>query len=127
VSDVNINDLIAYHRANGRLATITAIQPGGRFGMLDIDDDDAIRNFKEKSIEDGGWVNGGFMVLEPEVLDLIQGDDTIFEKYPLETLAFRGQLDAYKHPGFWQCMDTMRDKNQLEELWAGGKAPWKTW
>jgi len=127
VSDVNINRLIAYHQCHGRLATITAIQPGGRFGMLDIDDNDDIQSFKEKSAEDGGWINGGFMVLEPEVLDLIEDDDTVFEKDPLETLARNGQLDAYKHPGFWQCMDTLRDKTQLEELWQSGKAPWKVW
>ena len=127
VSDVDINSLIAYHQSRRRLATITAIQPGGRFGMLDIDDNDDIQSFKEKSVEDGGWINGGFMVLEPEVLDLIANDDTVFEKYPLEALASSGQLDAYKHPGFWQCMDTMRDKIQLEELWQSGKAPWKVW
>jgi len=127
VSDVDIHRLITYHRSHGRLATITAIQPGGRFGMLDIDESNNIQSFKEKSVEDGGWINGGFMVLEPEVLDLIQSDDTIFEKYPLETLAHNGQLNAYKHPGFWQCMDTLRDKIQLEELWQSGKAPWKVW
>jgi len=127
VSDININDLIQYHKAHGKQATITAIQPGGRFGMLEIDSEGTIRSFKEKSIEDGGWVNGGFMVLEPEIFNLIEGDETILERYPLETLAEKGQLNAYKHFGFWQCMDTLRDKTHLEELWQSNKAPWKVW
>lgn len=127
VSDLNINKLIEYHKSHGKLATITAIQPGGRFGMLDIDDNNDIQSFKEKSVEDGGWINGGFMVLEPAVLDLISNDETVLEKYPLETLASKGQLNAYKHRGFWQCMDTLRDKIQLEELWQSGNAPWKVW
>ena len=127
VSDININDLIQYHKAHGKQATITAIQPGGRFGMLEIDSESTIRSFKEKSIEDGGWVNGGFMVLEPEIFNLIEGDETILERYPLETLAEKGQLNAYKHFGFWQCMDTLRDKTHLEELWQSNKAPWKVW
>jgi len=127
VSDININELIAYHKSHGKMATITAIQPGGRFGMLDIDDDNDIQSFKEKNVEDGGWINGGFMVLEPDVLDLIDNDDTVFEKYPLETLASKCQLNAYKHRGFWQCMDTLRDKIMLEDLWQTGRAPWKVW
>jgi len=127
VSNININSLIEYHRAHGKQATITAIQPGGRFGMLDIDDENNINSFKEKSVEDGGWVNGGFMVFEPSIFDLIEGDLTILEKYPLETLATDGELNAYKHHGFWQCMDTLRDKVHLEELWQTGKAPWKVW
>ena len=127
VSDVDIDKLIDYHKSHGKMATITAIQPGGRFGMLDIDGKNNINSFKEKSVEDGGWVNGGFMVLEPGILDLIDGDDTILERHPLETLASRGELNAYKHNGFWQCMDTLRDKIYLEELWQSGKAPWKVW
>ncbi|MEI6132323.1 MAG: glucose-1-phosphate cytidylyltransferase [Bacillota bacterium] len=127
VADVNIDELVEYHKAHGKQATITAIQPGGRFGMLEIDGENNIRSFKEKAIEDGGWVNGGFMVLEPEIFDLIEGDETILERYPLETLAARGHLNAYKHAGFWQCMDTIRDKNHLEELWLSEKAPWKVW
>jgi len=127
VSNVDINSLLEYHKSHGKQATITAIQPGGRFGMLDIDDDNNIHNFKEKSVEDGGWVNGGFMVFEPSIFDLIEGDLTILEKYPLETLATDGELNAYKHHGFWQCMDTLRDKVHLEELWQTGKAPWKVW
>jgi len=127
VSDVDINKLIDFHTSHGKKATITAIQPGGRFGMLDIEENNEIRSFKEKSVEDGGWINGGFMVLEPSVFDLISGDETVLEKYPLETLASEGELNAYKHHGFWQCMDTLRDKLHLEELWETGKAPWKVW
>lgn len=127
VSDVNINELVAYHRANRKLATLTSVQPDGRFGMLDIQDDGLIANFKEKKREDAGWINAGFMVLEPEIIDLIEDDSTIFERYPLEELARRGQLSAYKHSGFWQCMDTMKDKEKLEDLWNQNKAPWKKW
>ena len=127
VSDVNIMELFKYHKAHGKLATITAIQPGGRFGMLGIDDNNSIDSFKEKSKEDGGWINGGFMVFEPEMLKYIDGDDTILERYPLEALAKAGELKAYKHHGFWQCMDTLRDRINLEEQWQSGKAPWKVW
>jgi len=127
VSDVRIDKLYEYHKAHGKMATITAIQPGGRFGVLSIDEDNGIDNFKEKSIEDGGWINGGFMVLEPEIFKYIENDDTILERAPLETLANNRELKAYKHQGFWQCMDTLRDKINLEELWQSGKAPWKVW
>jgi glucose-1-phosphate cytidylyltransferase len=127
VSDVDIHALVDFHKSHGKMATMTAIQPGGRFGMIDIRDDQCINNFKEKSKEDGGWINGGFMVLNPEVIDYIEGDDTTFERYPLETIAVEGELKAFKHDGFWQCMDTMRDKELLEELWANDKAPWKVW
>ncbi|MDR0287799.1 MAG: glucose-1-phosphate cytidylyltransferase [Clostridiales bacterium] len=127
VSDVDINKLLDFHIKNKKLATITAIQPGGRFGVLGIEEDNVITNFREKSQDDGSWINGGFMVLEPEIFDLIDGDDTVLERYPLETLADKNQLMAYKHAGFWQCMDTLRDKNYLEELWTSGKAPWKKW
>ena len=127
VADVNIKKLIDFHKSHSKIATITAIQPGGRFGMLDIDDSEGIKSFKEKSREDGGWINGGFMVLNPEMIDYIDGDLTTFEKEPLETVAAEGQLKAYKHEGFWQCMDTMRDKELLEKLWASNKAPWKVW
>ena len=127
VADVDINNLLAFHNAHGKMATITAIQPGGRFGMLDILDNRQIARFKEKSKEDGGWINGGFMVLEPEVMKYISGDDCVFERYPLEKLALEQQLMAYKHAGFWQCMDTMRDRELLESLWASGNAPWKVW
>ena len=99
----------------------------GTFGALDLREDGEITNFKEKKQEDSGWINAGFMVLEPEILDLIEGDATVFEKYPLEEAAGRGQLDAYRHNGFWQCMDTMNEKKKLEEMWRSGNAPWKVW
>jgi glucose-1-phosphate cytidylyltransferase len=127
VSDVDIKDLVKFHKSHGKIATMTAIQPGGRFGMLDIDESESIENFKEKSKEDGGWINGGFMVLEPEIIDYIEGDATTFERDPLETVAKKGQLKAYKHYGFWQCMDTLRDKEILEKLWTENKASWKVW
>jgi glucose-1-phosphate cytidylyltransferase len=127
VTNININELVQFHKIHGKIATITAIQPGGRFGTLDINDDDGIKSFKEKSKDDGGWINGGFMVLNPEILDYIDGDDCIFERYPLESVASNDQLKAYKHNGFWQCMDTLRDKQYLEELWNTKKAPWKVW
>ena len=109
------------------MATVTSVQPMGRFGALDLREDGEITNFKEKKQEDSGWINAGFMVLEPEILDLIEGDATVFEKYPLEEAARRGQLDAYRHNGFWQCMDTMNEKKKLEEMWRSGNAPWKVW
>lgn len=127
VSDVNISELLKFHRESGKLATITAVQPEGRFGILDIQENGMISNFKEKKKEDAGWINAGFMVLEPQIIDLISGDDVVFEKYPLETLARKGELTAYRHQGFWQCMDTMRDKEKLEEMWRSGNAPWKKW
>jgi len=127
LSNVNINELAEYHKSHGKIATITAIQPGSRFGILDIDEYNNVNNFKEKNKEDGGWINGGFMVLNPEIINYIDGDDCIFEKYPLETVAKQGQLKVFKHYGFWQCMDTLRDKLYLDELWKAGKAPWKVW
>lgn len=127
VSNVNIKELVEFHKAHGKMATLTSAQPGGRFGVLDILEDGTITNFREKKQEDGGWINAGFMVLEPEIMDLIEGDSTVFEKYPLEEAARRGQLSAYRHSGYWQCMDTMREKEKLEELWASGEAPWKVW
>lgn len=127
VSDVNIADLVEFHKKQGKLATLTAVQPGGRFGTLDISDTGIIKKFAEKTKESGGWINAGFMVLNPKVFDLIEGDKTIFERYPLEKLSADGQLSAYKHKGFWQCMDTLKEKMYLEELWESGKAPWKVW
>ena len=127
VSDINIKELLDYHIVHNKLATLTAIQPGGRFGVLDINNLNHINSFVEKAKEDGGWINGGFMVLEPEILEYIKNDETIFEKDPLEKLATVGELQAYKHSGFWQCMDTQRDKLLLEELWEKGNAPWKKW
>lgn len=123
VSDVDINALLAFHRAHGRLATVTAVRPPARFGDLRIENDRVI-NFEEKPQAGEGWINGGFFVLEPGVFDFIAGDATIFEKAPLERLAQRGELLAYRHPGYWQSMDTLRDKQALEEMWASGKAPW---
>ena len=127
VSNVDLNNLIEYHEKHGGKATLTAIQPGGRYGKLDILDNGTIEGFEEKAIDDGGWVNGGFMVLENDVLNYITGDDTIFEREPLETLVSERQLMAYKHTGFWQCMDTLRDKEYLEKVWQNNNAPWKVW
>lgn len=128
VSDVDIGALVAFHKAHGKIATMTAINVGQRFGVLDIDENDQINSFREKQEDDGSVINGGFMVLEPQVFDYIrEGDSTVFEKAPLQGLASDGQLIAYRHEGYWQCMDTKRDKDQLEELWASGNAPWKVW
>lgn len=127
VADVNISELVAYHQAHGKLATVTSIQPAGRFGALDLDNDNLVHGFQEKPKGDGAWINGGFFVMEPQVLDYIVDDATILEKDPLEGLAKDRQLVAYKHSGFWQPMDTLRDKMHLEELWKSGRAPWKTW
>ena len=128
VCDIDIDKLLKYHKKQGKIATITAVQPGGKFGALKINNDSIIESFVEKSKADGGWINGGYMVLEPEVFNYIEGDSTVFEKGPLETLAKKGNLVAYKYDGFWQCMDTLKDKNYLEELIASGEAPWmKGW
>jgi len=127
VSDVNVRELIAFHKKKGHIATLTAVQPEGRFGIIDIDSNDSIKSFREKKKDDSGWINGGFMVFEPEIFKYISGDNVVLEREPLETISSEGQLDAFHHAGFWQCMDTMRDKNRLEELWASGEAPWKVW
>ncbi|NRT37021.1 glucose-1-phosphate cytidylyltransferase [Clostridium beijerinckii] len=128
VGDINITKLLEFHSESNKVATLTAIQPGGRFGVLAIDDNDTtITSFAEKSKEDGGWINGGYMVLEPRIFDYISGDNTILEKEPLENLAKDKMLNAYKHTGFWQCMDTQRDKNLLEQLWRENNAKWKVW
>ncbi len=126
VADVNIPELIAYHKAQKVKATLTAIFPPGRFGALDLEGE-KVRSFKEKPQGDGAMINGGFFVLSPSVIDYIDGDGTIWEREPLEKLASENQLSAYRHKGFWQAMDTIRDKNHLEELWAANKAPWKIW
>jgi glucose-1-phosphate cytidylyltransferase len=126
VSDVNIAELIAFHKAHKVKATLTATLPPGRFGALDMHGD-KVRTFKEKPKGDGGMINGGFFVLSPAVLDLLDGDNCIWERAPLETLAERGELAAYQHHGFWQAMDTLRDKTHLEELWQSGQAPWRVW
>jgi len=126
VSDVNIGELIAFHNSQKLLATLTATLPPGRFGALDFDGC-KIRSFKEKPKGDGAMINGGFFVLSPDVIRLIEDDSTVWEREPLETLAKQGQLNAFMHEGFWQPMDTLRDKVHLEELWASGRAPWKVW
>lgn len=126
LSDVNIKELIAFHEQQGLLATVTAIQPPGRFGALQIKSN-RVYGFEEKPQSDGSWINGGFFVLEPEVFALLEDDKTVWEGKPLEELASQGQLAAYKYHGFWRPMDTLRDKMYLEELWNSGKAPWKVW
>jgi glucose-1-phosphate cytidylyltransferase len=126
VSDINISSLIANHKSHGLSATVTSIQPPGRYGALNIKGDRVI-GFQEKPPGDGAWINGGFFVLEPSVINFIKGDETVWEQDPLRGLAAQGQLSAYKHEGFWQAMDTLREKNLLEELWQSGKAPWKSW
>jgi glucose-1-phosphate cytidylyltransferase len=125
VSDVDIAATVAFHRAHGRLATLTAVRPPGRYGALGLAGD-AVRSFVEKP-DDGGWINGGFFVLDPRALDYVDGDATVWEEEPLRRLAAEGQLAAYRHAGFWRAMDTARDRNALEALWAGGAAPWKLW
>jgi glucose-1-phosphate cytidylyltransferase len=126
VSSVNISELITFHKAHGKLASMTAVQPPGRFGALKIKGT-SVTNFQEKPSGDGSWVNGGFFVLKPEVLTLINDDNTIWEREPVETLATRGEIHAFFHHGFWQAMDTLRDKNFLEDLWRKGNVPWKVW
>lgn len=127
LSDINITELIEFHRANGLQATLTATYPPGRFGALDINSDKRITAFQEKPKGDGGMINGGFFVLSPKVINLIPDDQTVWECGPLELLAESNQLSAFQHSGFWQPMDTLRDKNHLEELWKSGRAPWKVW
>jgi glucose-1-phosphate cytidylyltransferase len=124
VGDIDIAELIAFHKRHGKQATITAVQPPGRFGALDMDGT-RVTSFVEKPNGDSMYINGGFFVLSPKCLDLIEGDSTVWEKEPMETLTKMGQLMAYEHAGFWQPMDTLRDKNYLDELWTLGKAPWK--
>ncbi len=128
VGNVDIRGLIDFHRQQGALATLTAVQPGGRFGAFPLAETQTkIEHFREKPKGDNAWINGGFFVLEPGVIDYIQGDETTWEKEPLERLAREGQLSAYRHEGFWQPMDTLRDKHLLEDLWSRGEAPWKCW
>ena len=127
LANININELIKSHELAGKSATLTAVQPPGRFGSLTFFDDNTISDFREKPQGDGGWISGGFFVLEPEVLDRIEGDRTVWEQEPLKSLAYDKQLNAYKHEGFWRPMDTLRDKNSLEELWQKDNAPWKLW
>jgi len=126
VADVDIGALVDFHKKQKNKATVTAIQPPGRYGALNLDGS-LVSSFQEKPAGDGAWINGGFFVLEPEVLDLLEGDQSSWESTPLMQLAREGSLCAYQHRGFWQAMDTLRDKNQLEDLWATGKPPWKVW
>jgi glucose-1-phosphate cytidylyltransferase len=128
VADMDLKKLLALHKKGGRYATMTTVQPAGRFGAVEMDGGGRVRSFREKPHGDGAWINGGFFVLQPEIFDYIGEDDSIvWERAPLEEIARDGQLTAYKHSGFWKCMDTLRDKRELEEMWASGKAPWKLW
>lgn len=129
VSNVDLNALLAQHKQSGKIVTLTGIQPGGRFGVLDLDDiSNTVVGFREKAKEDGGWINGGFMVMQPEVFNyLSEQESCILERTPLETLASEGNLGIYKHNGFWQCMDTQRDREQLERFWKDNNAKWKIW
>lgn len=124
--DINIRDLADFHHRHKKLATLTAVLPEGRFGVLDLDQE-MVKSFREKKKTDMGWINGGFMVLNTKVLDYIEGDETVFENGPMERLAAEGQMMCYRHDGFWQCMDTLRDKQKLEKLWASRQAPWNIW
>lgn len=127
VSNVNLQNLLDFHKNHEKMVTMTAVHAGQRFGVLDVDDTQTIHSFREKNTMDGSLINGGFMVLQPDIFQHISGDDTIFEKEPLEAVASQGELKAFYHEGFWKCMDTQRDKEQLEELWQAGNAPWKVW
>ena len=127
VADIDIKALLEFHRRHGKYATITSVQPSGRFGALRLDEHDNVISFLEKPRGDGASINGGFFVLEPQIFDYIQGDETLWEKEPLENLARDGQLAAYRHGGFWKAMDTLRDKRELENLWNSGRAAWKIW
>ena len=127
VGDVNIRELVDYHKAHGKIATVTSTQPSGKFGALNITENNVIESFQEKPKGDGSWVNAGYFVFQPKVFDYLSGDGTILEKEPMENLARDAQLVAYKHHGFWQPMDTMRDKNLLDNLWKSGSAAWKIW
>lgn len=126
VADVNIPAALQFHRSHGRLATMTAIRPESRYGIIDLQGDKVL-SFREKSQQDVGWINGGFMVLDPKVLDYVAGDHVMFEREPMEQLAADGELMCFRHDGFWQCMDTLRDKQKLDALWESGNAPWKIW
>ena len=127
VSNVDIDKLLEFHKKSGRLATLTAVKPDSRFGILDLSEDDEIMAFREKKVVDSGWINAGFMVLDKKVLDYVKDDTIMFENEPLEMLANERQLMCYKHDDFWQCMDTLRDKETLEKLWGSKQAPWKLW
>ena len=127
VSDINIDELLKFHKSHGKIATLTTVNVGQRFGVIDMDKNGTINSFREKNDTDGSVINGGFMVFNPQIFDYIEDDTTVLEKTPLETVANMGQLMGYKHNGFWHCMDTKRDKDNLENLWNSGNAPWKIW
>lgn len=127
LTDLNIEETVKYHKKNKKLITMTAVRPEGRYGALKIDENNLITDFKEKPVGDGLWINGGFFICEPEILNYIKGDNTVFEQEPLNDLAQAGEINAWKHDGFWQCMDTLRDKENLLELWRNNSAPWKRW
>jgi glucose-1-phosphate cytidylyltransferase len=127
VSDVDIAKLVAFHKSCGKTATLTTVNVNQKFGVLDIDGNGAISAFREKSGEDSHKINAGFMVLQPQIFDYLKDDSTVFEQEPLRKLAEEGELMSFSHGGFWQCMDTQRDKQKLEEMWAAGKAPWRLW
>lgn len=127
VSDVNIANLVKFHEAHGKYCTVTAVQPSGRFGALNLSDDDSVESFMEKPKGDGSWINGGYFVCQPEVFNYIEGDSTIFEKSPMERIAADGQMKAFNHSGFWKPMDTLRDRQELEEDWTKNAAKWKIW
>lgn len=127
VSDVNITELVKFHQSHGKLCTVTAVQPSGRFGALNLSEDQTVQSFLEKPKGDGAWINGGFFVCQPQVFDYIKGDSTIFEKEPMENIAADKQMKAFNHSGFWKPMDTLRDKHELEEDWSNNKAKWKIW
>lgn len=127
VADIDINKLVAFHQGHGKIGTITAVNVGQRFGVMKVEEDGSISSFREKQEKDGSVINGGFMVMNPEIFDYIKDDTTVFEQEPLETISRLGELQAYKHEGFWHCMDTQRDKKELEAMWLEGKAPWKVW
>ena len=128
VSDVHIPELVKTHEKIGKMATLTAVQPTGRFGSIEISENGAVKSFKEKPVGDGAWINGGFFVMEPDIFNyLLDGDATILERKPLERIADNGQLYTYKHTGFWRPMDTLRDKNELTDMWTKGTAPWALW
>jgi len=127
VGDIDIEELLEFHKSHGKIATVTAVQPSGRFGAIKMDKENNVISFIEKPAGDGAWINGGFFVLESEVFDYIDGDSTVWERDPLENLAKDGKLAAFKHTGFWKPMDTLRDKRELEKLWQSGNAPWRVW
>ncbi|WP_017752676.1 glucose-1-phosphate cytidylyltransferase [Clostridium tyrobutyricum] len=127
VSDININKLFDFHKKSSKIVTVTAVQPSGRFGTLEVDNNNQVNSFMEKPKGDGAWINGGFFVLESKIFDYIDDDSIVFEKQPLERMVRDNQICAYKHKGFWKPMDTLREKNELESLWKSGNAPWKIW